>query len=89
MLRSGSRGPEVEDLQRALMRKGINPGPIDGAFGPKTEDAVRRFQERAGLVADGIAGPKTLGALEEKEAGGIVREPADEKPDQGPPKQAL
>ena len=64
MLRNGSSGSEVEDLQRKLAGKGINPGPVDGIFGPKTEDAVKRFQERAGLEADGIAGPKTMAALE-------------------------
>jgi len=64
MLRNGSSGSEVEDLQRKLAGQGINPGPVDGIFGPKTEDAVKRFQERAGLDADGIAGPKTMAALE-------------------------
>jgi peptidoglycan hydrolase-like protein with peptidoglycan-binding domain len=64
MLRSGSSGEAVEALQRALLADGINPGPIDGIFGPKTEAAVKRFQERAGLEADGIAGPMTMAALE-------------------------
>ena len=64
MLRNGSTGEEVMALQKTLMAKGINPGPIDGIFGPKTEDALKRFQERAGLEADGIAGPKTFAALE-------------------------
>jgi peptidoglycan hydrolase-like protein with peptidoglycan-binding domain len=64
MLRNGSSGSEVEDLQRKLAGQGINPGPVDGIFGPKTEDAVKRFQERAGLEEDGIAGPKTMAALE-------------------------
>ena len=63
MLSNGSSGPEVRDLQRKLAGQGINPGPADGIFGPKTEDAVRRFQERAGLAVDGIAGPRTMAAL--------------------------
>jgi peptidoglycan hydrolase-like protein with peptidoglycan-binding domain len=66
MLRNGSTGEEVTALQKTLMAKGINPGPIDGIFGPKTEDAVKRFQDRAGLEADGIVGPKTFAALEGK-----------------------
>ena len=66
MLKRGSRGDEVEALQRALPAKGINPGPVDGVFGPKTEAAVPRFQERSGLTADGIAGPKTTSALQAK-----------------------
>jgi len=75
MLRNGSTGEEVTALQKALMTKGINPGPIDGIFGPKTDDAVRRFQERAGLEVDGIVGPKTMAALEGK-AEKVVPEPA-------------
>ncbi len=73
MLRNGSQGDEVTELQKALLRKGINPGPIDGVFGPKTEDAVKRFQERNGLEVDGIAGPKTMAAFED-ESGGITAE---------------
>jgi peptidoglycan hydrolase-like protein with peptidoglycan-binding domain len=76
MLRNGSQGDEVKELQRALLRKGINPGPIDGVFGPKTEDAVKRFQERNGLDADGIAGPKTMAAFE-AERGGIEKAAAE------------
>jgi len=63
ILRSGSRGEPVEALQKKLLGQGINPGPVDGVFGPKTEEALKRFQERQGLDADGIAGPKTLAAL--------------------------
>ncbi|MDX1690206.1 MAG: peptidoglycan-binding domain-containing protein [Acidimicrobiia bacterium] len=63
MLKSGAQGPKVKELQRALQRKGISAGAIDGAFGPKTEDAVKEYQKREGLVSDGIAGPATLGSL--------------------------
>jgi len=62
-LRSGSRGDAVEALQKRLLGQGVNPGPVDGVFGPKTEDAVKRYQEREGLEADGIAGTKTFTAL--------------------------
>jgi peptidoglycan DL-endopeptidase CwlO len=37
--------------------------PVDGAYGPITRRAVKRFQARHGLVVDGIVGPQTLGAL--------------------------
>jgi peptidoglycan hydrolase-like protein with peptidoglycan-binding domain len=63
MLKRGSSGPEVEALQRKLIAGGINPGPVDGLFGTRTEAAVRQFQERHGLQVDGIAGPDTMGAL--------------------------
>jgi peptidoglycan hydrolase-like protein with peptidoglycan-binding domain len=63
MLRRGATGREVRDLQSALLRRGINPGPLDGVFGPRTESAVRRLQEVEALATDGIAGPETLAAL--------------------------
>src|SRR5437588_3879037 len=53
-----SEGRQVELLQRAL--GGIK---VDGAFGPETEEAVRRFQTGAGLTADGVAGPDTTAAI--------------------------
>ena len=56
-LKSGAGGGTVVALQRAL---GV---PADGAFGPVTRRAVRRFQRAHGLTVDGIAGPATLGAL--------------------------
>jgi peptidoglycan hydrolase-like protein with peptidoglycan-binding domain len=53
----------VRKLQRALRSAGEHPGPIDGRFGPLTQDAVQHFQSRAGLAADGIAGTATNSAL--------------------------
>ena len=63
MLRVGSAGSEVAKLQAQLQDLCFNPGPIDGRFGRATEAAVLAFQKSAGLLADGIAGPRTLGAL--------------------------
>ena len=37
----GSTGPEVKLAQEALQKRGYNPGPIDGLFGPQTRNAVR------------------------------------------------
>ncbi len=50
-------------LQFLLRRRGADPGSIDGGYGPGTAGAVRRFQRRAGLGVDGVAGPATLRAL--------------------------
>jgi peptidoglycan hydrolase-like protein with peptidoglycan-binding domain len=62
-LQTGSSGDDVKELQTKLTAKGFNTGTADGVFGPKTESAVRRYQEKQGLQVDGIAGPDTCGAL--------------------------
>jgi hypothetical protein len=56
-------GPLVKKLQQSLKAKGVDPGEIDGVFGPHTEAAVRAFQLQSGLVADGEAGKATLAKL--------------------------
>jgi peptidoglycan hydrolase-like protein with peptidoglycan-binding domain/DNA invertase Pin-like site-specific DNA recombinase len=53
----------VKWLQRRLRRRGLNPGPIDGRYGPRTEAAVVRLQRRQGLPARGVVDPRTLRAL--------------------------
>lgn len=53
----------VVTVQEALRAKGIDPGRIDGLFGPATEKAVLAFQLKNGLVADGEVGPSTGRAL--------------------------
>lgn len=61
-LRHGSTGPGVAWLQKTLAGANIAisfapyGGPIDGAFGPLTETAVRAFQTWAGIAADGVVG---------------------------------
>ena len=63
----GRVGWDVSVLQYLLARHGIGR-VIDGYFGAETRAAVRRFQRRAGLVVDGVAGPRTLAALEGRQA---------------------
>ena len=58
-----NRGWDVAGLQWLLARAGFPSGAIDGGFGAKTDGALRRFQARAGLAADGVAGPATIRAL--------------------------
>lgn len=57
---------ETKTLQVRLIQLGYDLGPYgaDGVFGPRTEAAVRAFQDRYGLVVDGIAGPQTTTALD-------------------------
>jgi hypothetical protein len=49
----------VRKLQDRLRELGCDPGPSDGDFGPKTEAAVRAFQQKEGIDVDGIVGPDT------------------------------
>ena len=62
-LAPGATGADVERLQRALNDKGFSPGATDGDYGPGTQAAVLAFQRSQGLLADGVAGPRTLNAL--------------------------
>jgi murein DD-endopeptidase MepM/ murein hydrolase activator NlpD len=62
-MRRGQRGWDVAALQFMLRRRGASPGSIDGGFGRATSRAVRRFQRRAGIGVDGVAGPATVRRL--------------------------
>lgn len=64
ILKLDSSGAEVTKLQQRLQESGFSPGAVDGDFGPGTEAAVMAFQKSKGLLADGIAGPRTLITLE-------------------------
>ncbi len=70
VLRRGMRGNAVRNLQLSLVRHGFSL-QVDGIFGPRTDDAVRRFQEWRGLVVDGIVGPASTAALEASESRGF------------------
>src|SRR5687768_7042407 len=63
LLRTGSKGQAVRELQQALAKDGFNPGPIDGDFGPLTRGAVLAYQRANHLAVDGIVGPQTWGSL--------------------------
>jgi peptidoglycan hydrolase-like protein with peptidoglycan-binding domain len=70
LLRRGSRGTAVTQLQNTLKAAGFYNGPITGYYGQLTEAAVRRFQQARGLGVDGIAGSNTLLALGGASPGG-------------------
>ncbi|WP_082143943.1 N-acetylmuramidase domain-containing protein [Nitratireductor soli] len=63
MLRLGSRGARVRELQQLLLRAGQSL-LVDGDFGPATHKAVMAVQKGANLEVDGVAGPQTMRALE-------------------------
>lgn len=56
-------GLTVMELQAALKRAGMDPGPLDGKLGSKTKEAIKEFQRRKNLKADGIVGAKTWALL--------------------------
>ena len=63
MLKLGSRGNDVKELQKKLNSLGFNAGAVDGIFGTKTRNAVMDFQRKNGLVVDGIVGKATRSKL--------------------------
>jgi soluble lytic murein transglycosylase-like protein len=62
-LRRGMVGWDVSVLQFLLRRSSASAGRPDGKFGLRTRAATVRFQRRAGLLADGVVGPRTRRAL--------------------------
>ena len=78
-LRRGSQGDDVADLQMIMNSKFGYKLDIDGDFGSKTEAAVKDFQRKQGLTADGVVGPKTWKAL------GVKAEAPEPVPDDQPP----
>jgi putative peptidoglycan binding protein/heterokaryon incompatibility protein Het-C/D-alanyl-D-alanine carboxypeptidase-like protein len=80
VLRRGSRGPAVRELQMRLNtwlagRRGT-PLRTDGVFGPGTAAAVRSFQRARRLAVDGVVGPRTWRALGSPSAGAPAPAPA-------------
>ncbi|WP_244597759.1 N-acetylmuramidase domain-containing protein [Roseitalea porphyridii] len=77
VLGRGDKGDRVRDLQRMLTTAGY-PLRTDGAFGPRTDAALRAFQRRHGLVVDGLYGPRSAAALRRalpgagRERGGVI-----------------
>lgn len=61
--KQGSSGATVKKIQQKLKNWGYYSGSVDGIYGAKTKAAVKYFQRKNGLTADGVAGDKTLAAL--------------------------
>jgi peptidoglycan hydrolase-like protein with peptidoglycan-binding domain len=62
LVKKGARNHPVKTLQYLLRAHGHDL-VADGIFGPKTDAAVRAFQQKEGLDVDGIVGPKTWSAV--------------------------
>lgn len=63
IVQQGMAGTTVAEVQCLLQHAGFSPGTIDGIYGDLTQRAVKREQAKHGLVADGVVGPHTWGAL--------------------------
>lgn len=71
-LKIGSSGDGVKWLQYYLKQLGYFSYGVDGNFYTRTEEALKLFQQMAGLTADGIFGSKTRSVLKKYHTGGIV-----------------
>lgn len=63
-IRRGATGNPIFLVKEVQRKLGFGAQQVDGAFGPLTEAAMRRFQRAHGLVPDGIVGPRTWKALD-------------------------
>lgn len=70
LIKSGSKGPAVKALQTQLVSLGFGI-TADGAFGPKTKEAVEELQLMFGYTVDGIVGPGTLKLIDKRVADGF------------------
>lgn len=68
MVAAAQSSQTVREAQQALKDKGYDPGPVDGVDGPRTRAAVRDYQKKENLTADGRLGPQTLDSLGVKPA---------------------
>jgi peptidoglycan hydrolase-like protein with peptidoglycan-binding domain len=71
--RTGEQNPEqrqlltkdqIQQLQERLKAEGVDPGPVDGVMNPRTEAALRQYQEKFGLPVSGAADEATLRRLQ-------------------------
>ena len=65
---------EIYDAQTILKELGLYTSTVDGINGPGTKRALKSFQNKAGLVADGVLGPLTKSALEKGEESYVTTE---------------
>ena len=69
VLKVGSKGTEVKELQTKLIELGYLSGKADGIYGQKTKAAVQAYQKAVKLTVDGVAGAKTLNSLKNAKSG--------------------
>ena len=79
VLNKGDKGNEVKALQQRLKELGYYKSTCDGQFGDVTVSAVKAFQKKNGLTADGVAGETTLKKLNSDSAIMANGKPAKEE----------
>lgn len=60
ILKMGDKGDFVQIWENFLVGRGFYDVEVDGVYDVSTQNATKKFQEDAGLIADGIVGPRTL-----------------------------
>ncbi len=68
VLKKGAKGDDVKKLQQRLKELGYYKSTCDGNYGNVTVTAVKAFQKKNGLTADGVAGASTLKKLNSSSA---------------------
>ena len=68
---------DLKEVQSKLQNLGLYSGEIDGIRGSRTTNAIKTFQQKAGLIVDGVIGPKTLSALEKGDYNVAAKEALD------------
>ena len=63
----------VTEMQTALARYGYYTGPIDGSYGPATQEAVKKLQTDLGVTVDGRFGAETAKAFDDAVASGRLK----------------
>lgn len=70
VIKKGSKGPGVVDIQKKLSALGFFSGDVDGICGDATVQAIKDFQESIDMTPDGICGIMTYAAMENAPYGG-------------------
>jgi peptidoglycan hydrolase-like protein with peptidoglycan-binding domain len=79
ILEAGDKGKAVKKLQQRLADGPLDPGPVDGSYGPKTIQAVWALEKLAGVPVDGNWGPLDEDALRRLERGELVKPASSHK----------
>lgn len=71
---------DIKEIQTRLKVHGFDPGPIDGATGPKTSEAIIAFKVSKGLAARDYVGPITLGELRKSPSSAVAPQAVKREP---------